>query len=78
MLRAFVAYHKKLAFVKEIQYNKSMKRSELFFNVAAVPTDAAMLLSAALASFYLRIQPEIVAKIPLSFNLQLHDFLLLT
>jgi exopolysaccharide biosynthesis polyprenyl glycosylphosphotransferase len=55
-----------------------MKRSELLFNIVAIPTDAAMLLLAAIASFYLRLQPSVVAKIPLAFNLQFHDFFLLS
>jgi exopolysaccharide biosynthesis polyprenyl glycosylphosphotransferase len=55
-----------------------MKRSELLFNIAAIPTDAAMLLLAGVASFYLRIHPSVVAKIPLAFNLQFHDFFLLS
>jgi FlaA1/EpsC-like NDP-sugar epimerase len=55
-----------------------MKRSELLFNIVAIPTDAAMLLLAAVASFYLRLQPSVVAKIPLAFNLQFHDFFLLS
>ncbi len=55
-----------------------MKRSELLFNIVAIPTDAAMLLLAGVASFYLRIHPSVVAKIPLAFNLQFHDFFLLS
>lgn len=52
-----------------------MKRSELFFNVAAIPTDAAMLLLSALASFYLRLYAVNVVG-PIAFDLKLAEFLL--
>ncbi|MBL8030000.1 MAG: sugar transferase [Candidatus Doudnabacteria bacterium] len=51
-----------------------MKRSELLFNTLAIPMDAAMLLLAGVASFYLRINgTEFVG--PVIFNLKLEDFL---
>ena len=50
-----------------------MKRSELAFNIASIPTDAFMLLLAGAASFYLRERStEIVG--PILFELRLSDF----
>lgn len=52
-----------------------MKRSELAFNIASIPTDAIMLFLASTASFYLR-QKSITFVGPIMFELQLMNFLL--
>ncbi|MCL5667242.1 MAG: sugar transferase [Patescibacteria group bacterium] len=55
-----------------------MKKSELIFNLISIPVDAIMLLLAGIVSFYLRLQPDIVAKIPIKFNLQINSFIVLS
>lgn len=51
-----------------------MKKSELVFNIISVPIDALMLFCAGIASFYLRLRPEIYSK-PISYELSLKEFL---
>lgn len=52
-----------------------MKKSELIFNLISVPIDALMLLFAGVASFYLRLQPNVISK-PIVYLLSLKEFLL--
>ncbi len=51
-----------------------MKRSELAFNIASIPTDAIMLLMAGLASFYLRQKSTNIVG-PILYQLKLPEFL---
>lgn len=51
-----------------------MKKSELVFNLISVPIDAIMLFLAGLASFYLRLKPEVYAK-PIVYELTIQKFL---
>ena len=52
-----------------------MKKSELIFNLISIPFDALMLLLAGVASFYLRLQPNVISK-PIVYLLSLREFLL--
>lgn len=54
-----------------------MKRTELVFNIFSIPTDAAMLLCAAVASFFLR-QHQILISRPIRYELRLEEFLLVS
>ncbi len=54
-----------------------MKKTELIFNLISVPTDAIMLLIAAIISFYLR-QHSISLVGPILYQLNIHDFLRVT
>ena len=55
-----------------------MKKSELIFNLISIPVDALTLLLAGIASFYLRLRPEVIELVgPVNFDLQLHQFLIL-
>jgi exopolysaccharide biosynthesis polyprenyl glycosylphosphotransferase len=51
-----------------------MKKSELAFNLVSIPMDAAMLVLAGVASFYLRFQSEQLVG-PVRFDLNLTNFL---
>jgi len=51
-----------------------MKKSELIFNIVSVPIDAIMLLLAGLASFYLRLEPTVIAK-PIIYQLDIKQYL---
>jgi len=52
-----------------------MKKTELAFNLISVPIDALMLFLAGVVSFYLRLQPSVIAK-PIIYQLSLRQFLL--
>ena len=51
-----------------------MKKTELLFNLISIPVDAATLLFAGVTAFYLRKQPQVIAK-PILYQLQFQTFL---
>ena len=50
-----------------------MKKSELGFNLVSIPIDALMLMLAGIASFFLRLQPNVISK-PIVYQLSLGKF----
>ncbi len=52
-----------------------MKKIELVFNLMSIPVDAFMLILAGITSFYLRQQPEVIAK-PITYHLAVGDLVM--
>lgn len=67
---------KRFVFLSRFWYNADMKRSEIAFNLAAIPVDALMIFLAGFTAFYLRpLASDIVG--PVRYLLSAQEFLLL-